>query len=194
MDLRVPSGPKTLGGKLVEGADTSTQFPSSVEDALERPANLKFKLVNREKLQKADPLLQKLVGIQNEIGRLRLHLEVIERWNKHLANSEDLTNDTWRKLDFDVRSQLRAQEDLFWELNVPNVEERARLWILENLAYKEQSEERAQSFADFLSDRRFGSQIPKKLHRLPKRDQSQGDWESSTLRPQTRLRSRPNLD
>ena len=168
MDLSVPSGPKTLGGKLVEGADASTQFPSPVEDALERPANLKFKLVRREKLQKADPLLQKLVGIQNEIGRLRRHLEVIKRWNKHSASSEDLTNDTWRKLDFDVRSQLRAQEDLFWELNVPNVEERARLRILENLAYKEQSEERAQSFADFLSDSARFPRIKGLIDVLPK--------------------------
>jgi hypothetical protein len=132
-----------LGGKLVEAADASTQFPTAVEDTLEPPKNLKvlFKVS-----------LKKLTRLQNDIGRLHWNLKSVERWSKHLANQEDLTNDHWRKLDFNVRTQLQAQEDLFWELNVPNVEERVRLRILENLAYKEQSEERAKSFADFLSD------------------------------------------
>ncbi len=51
-----------------------------------------------------------------------------------------------------MRSQLQEQANLFWELNVPNVEDRALLRILENLAYKEQAKERARAFSDFLAD------------------------------------------
>ncbi len=51
-----------------------------------------------------------------------------------------------------MRTQLRAQEDVFWELNFPNVEERMLLRILENLAYKEQAEARARAFSEFLAD------------------------------------------
>jgi hypothetical protein len=44
------------------------------------------------------------------------------------------------------------QEDLFWELNVPNVEEWTRLKILEGLAYSQQAEGLAQDYSDFLAD------------------------------------------
>ncbi len=48
VDLNVPNCPKTLGGRLVEAADASTQFPIAVEDTLEPPKNLKILLVKHE--------------------------------------------------------------------------------------------------------------------------------------------------
>jgi hypothetical protein len=43
-------------------------------------------------------------------------------------------------LVLDMRTKLQEQEDLFWELNVPNVEERTRLKILKGLSYSQQAE------------------------------------------------------
>ncbi len=51
-----------------------------------------------------------------------------------------------------MRKQLREQEDLFWELNVQNIEEQTRLKILEGLAYSQQEEEQARDLTDFLTD------------------------------------------
>ncbi len=51
-----------------------------------------------------------------------------------------------------LRAQLREKEDLFLELNVPDVEERVQLRILEGVNYQRQAEERARAFSDFLMD------------------------------------------
>ena len=63
-----------------------------------------------------------------------------------------MTHDHWRELELSVRAQLREKEDLFWELNVPDVEERARLRVLEGVNYQNQAEQRARAFSDFLID------------------------------------------
>ncbi len=62
-----PNGPTTQihVGKVAPGADKATQFPSAIEDALERP--LKVKWANLHCLQKVDPLLERLTRIQNGI-------------------------------------------------------------------------------------------------------------------------------
>ncbi len=52
----------------------------------------------------------------------------------------------------DMRTQLQEQEELFWELNVPDVKERTRLKIIEGLVYKQQAEGPALDFFDFLAD------------------------------------------
>ncbi len=70
-------------------------------------------------------------------------------------NQAEASEATWRQLEQDMRNQLREQEDLFWELNVPNVEERTRLKILEGLAYQQQAEVRAQDYSDLLTEERF---------------------------------------
>ncbi len=41
---------------------------------------------------------------------------------------------------------------MFWELNVPDVEERTKLKILKGLTYHQQAEARARDFSDFLAD------------------------------------------
>ena len=155
MQSSAPNGPTTQihVGKVAPGAHKATQFPSAIEDALERP--LKVKWASLHCLQKANPLLDRLDGIRNEIGRLRRHLEVIRRWTARPENEAEASDATWRQLEVDVRNQLREKEDLFWELNVPNVEERTRLKILEGLAYQQQAEARAQDYSDLLADERF---------------------------------------
>ena len=152
MQSSAPKEPTTQihVGKVAPGADKATQFPSAIEDALERP--LKVKWASLHCLQKANPLLDRLDGIRNEIGRLRRHLEVIRRWTTRPENEAEASDATWRQLELDVKNQLREQEDLFWELNVPNVEERTRLKILEGLAYSQQAEEQALDLTDFLTD------------------------------------------
>ncbi len=139
MQSSAPKGPATQihVGKVSLGADKATQFPSAIEDALERP--LKVKWANLHCLQKVDPLLERLTGIRNGIDRLRRHLEVIRRWTARPENQAEASDTTWRQLELDVRNQLREQEEQFWELNVPNVEERTRLKILEGLAYQQQA-------------------------------------------------------
>ncbi len=44
---------------------------------------------------------------------------------------------------------------MFWELNVPDVQERSRLKILELLTYKEQAEGLARDLSDFLTNESF---------------------------------------
>ncbi len=65
-----PNGPATQihVGKVAQGADKSTQFPSAIEDALERP--LKVKWANLHCLAKVDLLLERLTGIRNGIDQL----------------------------------------------------------------------------------------------------------------------------
>ncbi len=77
-----------------------------------------------------------------------------------------------------MRNQLREQEELFWELNVPNIEELTRLKILKGLAYSQQAEELAQDLMDFLTD----------SERFPRirglgRPQKQAEPEPSSLVP-----------
>jgi hypothetical protein len=151
-DPRGPTNQIQLG-RVVQGAEKSTQFPSAIEDSLEPP--LKVKWAKLRCLQKVDPLLERLTGIRNGIDRLRRHLEVINRWTARPENQAEASDAVWRQLERDVRNQLREQEDLFWELNVPNVEERTRLRILEGLAYQQQAEARAQDYSDLLTDERF---------------------------------------
>ena len=94
MQSSAPNGPTTQihVGKVAPGADKATQFPSAIEDALERP--LKVKWANLHCLQKANPLLDRLDGIRNEIGRLRRHLEVIRRWTARPENEAEASDAT----------------------------------------------------------------------------------------------------
>ncbi len=82
----------------------------------------------------------------NEIERLRRHLEVIQRWTANPENQSEASNTTWRQLQQDMKDQLLEQEDLFWELNVPDVEEQTRLKILQGLTYQQQAEVRARDY------------------------------------------------
>jgi hypothetical protein len=120
-----------------------------VEDALDRP--LKVKWARLQGLNRANPLFERLAELRNEVARLRRHLEVVQRWTLHPANKKDVTHDHWRELEADVQEELREKEDLFWELNVPHVEELELLRILEGLTYQQQSEELARAFSDFLT-------------------------------------------
>ncbi len=70
LDLSNPSCPKQVG-KLIAAADSSSQFPTAVEETLEPHKNLKVFLAQCEKLHKVDPLVEKLIGLKNEIGKLR---------------------------------------------------------------------------------------------------------------------------
>ena len=151
MQANFPSGPlpQIQVGRVVKGADASTQFPTPVEDALDRPLKVKW----------------------NEVARLRRHLQVVQRWTLHPSNKKDVTHDHWRELELSVRAQLREKEDLFWELNVPDVEERARLRVLEGVNYQNQAEQRARAFSDFLIDSARFPRI-RDLGKLPDRAQA----------------------
>ncbi len=52
-------------------------------------------------------------------------------------------------------TKLRELEAEFWELNIPDIQERLRLWILKLITYKAQAEGRAKDLSDFLSDKGF---------------------------------------
>ena len=171
MQANFPSGPRHQihVGRVVKGADASTQFPTPVEDALDRP--LKVKWARLQGLNRANPLFERLAELRNEVARLRRHLEVVQRWTLHPSNKKDVTHDHWRELELSVRAQLREKEDLFWELNVPDVEERARLRVLEGVNYQNQAEQRARAFSDFLIDSARFPRI-RDLGKLPDRGQA----------------------
>ncbi len=100
------------------------------------------------------------------MGGLRRHLEVIQRWTSNSTNQADVTNYHWRQLEIDVKTRLQEKEDLFWELNVPGIEERVLLRILEGVNYQLQAEELTRAFSDFLVNSELFQQI-KALARLP---------------------------
>ena len=155
MQTSVPSGPTNPIhlGRVVQGADKSTQFPSAIEDALERPLRVIWARLSC--LQKVDPLFERLTRTKNQIDRLRRHLEVIKRWTAHPEHQSATSIATWNQLEGEVSEKLRKLEAEFWELNVPDIQERSRLRILERIAYKAQAEGRARDLSDFLSDESF---------------------------------------
>ncbi len=151
MQTSDPGGPNTQIhlGRVVQGAEKSTQFPSAIEDALERPPRVIFGL------KRVDPLLGRLIKHQDEICRLRHHQEVVQRWTKQKDSLTEASAKTWTQLEEQITSKLRMIEDEFWELNVPDPEERARLRILEGLTYEGQKEGLERDLTDLLSDDRF---------------------------------------
>jgi hypothetical protein len=151
----VPSGPThpIQLGRVVQGAEKSTQFPSAIEDALERPPRVI--LARLGGLRKVDPLLERLTKSWNEIGRLRRHLEVAKRWTTHKDSLTEDSAKTWLELEEGLSKKLRKLEDEFWELNVPDSEERARLRIVEGLAYEGQKQGLERDLSDLLTDDRF---------------------------------------
>ncbi len=113
---------------------------------------MKVKWARLQVLNRAHQLFERLTELRNEVALLQRHLEIVQHWTLHPANWKDVTHDHWREIKLSVRAQLREKEDLFWELNVLDVEERSQLRILEGVNYQRQAEERARSFSDFLSD------------------------------------------
>ena len=150
-----PSGPtnQIQLGRVVQGADKSTQFPSAIEDALERPPRVI--LARLGGLRKVDPLLERLTKSWNEIGSLRRHVEVAKRWTTHKDSLTEDSAKTWLELEEGLSKKLRKLEDEFWELNVPDREERARLRIIEGLAYEGQKQGLERDLSDLLTDDRF---------------------------------------
>ena len=150
-----PSGPQTRIqlGRVVQGAEKATQFPSAIEDALERPPLVI--LARLGGLRKVNPLLERLTRYRDEISRLRRHLEVAKRWTTHKDSLTEDSAKTWLELEEKRTSKLRKLEDEFWELNVPDIEERARLRILEGVVYLNQKEGRESDLTDLLTDDRF---------------------------------------
>jgi hypothetical protein len=106
-------------------------------------------------LRGVDPLLGRLLKYQDEIGRLRRHLEVVQRWTKQKDSLTEASAKTWTQLEEQITNKLRLIENEFWELNVPDSEERARLRILEGLAYDGQKEGLERDLSDLLTDDRF---------------------------------------
>lgn len=155
MQNSVPSGPThpIQLGRVVQGAEKSTQFPSAIEDALERPPRVI--LARLGGLRKVDPLLERLTKSWNEIGRLRRHLEVAKRWTTHKDSLTEDSAKTWLELEEGLSKKLKKLEDEFWELNVPDREERARLRILEGVAYLGRKEGLEKDLTDLLTDDRF---------------------------------------
>jgi len=102
-------------------------------------------------------LLGRLIKHRDEIGRLRRHQEVVQRWTKQKDSLTETSAKSWTQLEEQITSKLRRIEDEFWELNVPDPEERARLRILEGLAYEGQKEGLERDLSDLLSDDRFQS-------------------------------------
>ncbi len=86
-------------------------------------------------LKRVDPLLGRLIKHWDEISRLRHHLEVAQRWTKHKDSLTEVSAKTWLQLEEQITTKLGRIEDEFWELNVPDTKEQARLRILEGLAY-----------------------------------------------------------
>jgi hypothetical protein len=84
-------------------------------------------------------------------------LEVTQRWTKQKDSLTETSAKSWTQLEEQITSKLRRIEDEFWELNVPDPEERARLRILEGLAYEGQKEGLERDLSDLLSDDRFQS-------------------------------------
>ena len=108
-----PSGPQQIHlGRVVQGAEKSTQFPSAIEDALERPPRVI--LARLGGLKKVDPLLERLTKSWNEIGRLRRHLEVAKRWTTHKDSLTEDSAKTWLELEEGLSKKLRKLEDEFW--------------------------------------------------------------------------------
>ncbi len=128
MQTSYPSGPSTQIhlGRVVQGAEKSTQFPLAIEDALERPPRV---ILARRLggLKRVDPLLGLLIKHRDEIGCLRRHQEVVQRWTKQKDSLTEASAKTWTQLEEQITSKLCRIEDEFWELNVPDPEERARL-------------------------------------------------------------------
>lgn len=106
-------------------------------------------------LRRVDPLLGRLLKYRDEIGRLRRHLEVVKRWTKQKDSLTEAAARTWTQLEEQITNKLRLIENEFWELNVPDSEERARLRILEGLAYEGQKEGLERDLSDLLTDDRF---------------------------------------
>ncbi len=48
----------------------------------------------------------------------------------------------------DMSTKLLELKAEFWELNVPDIQERSRLWILERITYKAQAEGLARNLSD----------------------------------------------
>ena len=105
-----PSGPQQIHlGRVVQGAEKSTQFPSAIEDALERPPRVI--LARLGGLRRVDPLLGRLIKHRDEIGRLRRHLEVAQRWAKQKDSLTETSAKSWTQLEEQITSKLRRIED-----------------------------------------------------------------------------------
>ncbi len=100
-------------------------------------------------------MLGLLIQHWDEISSLRQHLEVAQRWTKHKDSLTEASAKTWLQLEEQITNKIRRIKDEFWELDVPDTEERARLRILEGLSYKGQKEGQERDLTDFLSDDRF---------------------------------------
>ncbi len=74
-------------------------------------------------------MLEQLIKHRDEIGSLRHHLEVAQRWTKHKDSLTEASAKTWLQLasEEQLNNKLWRIEDEFWELNVPDTKERARL-------------------------------------------------------------------
>ncbi len=156
MQTSFPSGPQTqiqlACGQVVQGAEKSTQFPSAIEDALERPPQVI--LTRLGGLKKVDPLLERLTKYW-KISSLRRHLEVTKRWTTHHDSLTEDSAKTWLELEEKLNNKLRKHKDEFWELNVPDTKELERLLILEGVAYLGQKEGSESDLTDLLTDDRF---------------------------------------
>jgi hypothetical protein len=82
-------------------------------------------------------------------------VEVAKRWTTHKDSLTEDSAKTWLQLEEGLSKKLRKLEDEFWELNVPDREERARLRILEGLAYEGQKQGLEKDLSDLLTDDRF---------------------------------------
>ena len=100
-------------------------------------------------------MLGRLTKYRDEIGRLRRHLEITQRWTKQKDSLTEASAKSWTTLEEQITHKLRRIEDEFWELNIPDPEERARLRILEGLTYEGQRQGLERDLSDLLTDDRF---------------------------------------
>ncbi len=104
MQTSIPSRPQIHLGRVVQGAEKSTQFPSAIEDSLELPSQVIYARFSC--LQRTDPLFDQLTKTKNQIDLLCHHLEVIKRWTAHPEHQSAPSLTTWNQLDGDMSKKL----------------------------------------------------------------------------------------
>lgn len=119
---------------LVAAADKSTQFPPGVDELV----NARYQRIvfPRRPASSADPILARLENLREAIKQARETVERARSWAK-VTSPGTGEYKKWRRVWEQEFKRLNRLQDDFWELNLPDEEERRGARQREELRYQE---------------------------------------------------------
>lgn len=136
-----PGGAARAVRTWIPAKDVGTQFPEPLEDFLYHD-RLRLRTAQVTNLLAREPLEKRLDSLKRETGHHREVLEQLDfrlRFDKTLAPEVRLNLEKARK---ERRERLEAALSAYWELNVPDLQERQRRRLEEESRYSQSRDRR----------------------------------------------------